>query len=55
MIKNLRAFYVNYKKAVETFASSMQKATVQFDKDFLRQFQDSANSNADPQMIDSLT
>lgn len=51
MIKNLRAFYVNYKKAVETFTSSMQKATVQFDKDFLRP----ANSNADPQMIDSLT
>ena len=36
-VKNLRTFFLSYKKALENFTQAVQKANVQLDKDFLKQ------------------
>jgi hypothetical protein len=56
-VKNLRTFYKSYKKALETFTGTLQKANTQFEKDFLKThagfFQ--GGDGSQPQMIDTLT
>jgi hypothetical protein len=57
-IKNLRTFYNNYKRALETFSSSLLKANNQFEKDFLKSLPLAATAatsdSQPPQMIDTL-
>jgi hypothetical protein len=57
-IKNLRTFYNSYRKALEGFSSSLQKANTQFEKDFLKTHAGYYAGPADggqPLMVDTLT
>ena len=57
-VKNLRTFYNSYRKALETFSGTMQKANAQFEKDFLKtqsQYYSNEGVSYAPQMVDTLT
>ena len=56
-VKNLRTFYNTYKKALEAFSGTLQKANSQFEKDFLKTHASffTGGDVQEPQMIDTLT
>ena len=39
-MKSLRSFFSSYKKALDNFALSLNKANLQFDRDFVRSRED---------------
>jgi 3-methyladenine DNA glycosylase AlkD len=44
-ITNLRKYFISYRKGLEAFTGSLQKANQQFEKDFLRDLSAMVNHN----------